>query len=448
MNLSYREALGAALRDALVEDERVVLLGQDIGARGGAYGVTAGLLEDFGAGRVRDAPSSEAALVGIGVGAALAGMRPVVELTTAAFLPLAFDQLLHHVAAAQAFSGGALRVPLVLRVPQGPGARLGPVHSANVEGLLHHIPGLRVVAPATVADARGLLRAAIAADGPVVVLEHTGLYDLVGDVDDAVGPPDRAVVRRAGGDVALIAASRMAVVAGRAAATLAEKHGFEATVVDLRSLRPLDLETVTTAARGANGRAVVIEEGWPHGGVGATLAAALGGRVARVSGADAFVPYARTLEAAALPDEDAVLRAALPLARVRDRRSIGAPDHRMAIEVDMEALVAARRASGGRTLGDLVAAACAELLVPFGEVAVVTDDDAVTLVGDNRRTSARRPAATLAFGPVTTRPDATGGAVTIRHLASLTVTLAAGLATADDAATLLAALRARLEAAD
>ncbi|WCB91623.1 1-deoxy-D-xylulose-5-phosphate synthase [Baekduia alba] len=447
MSVTYREALGAALLDALAADERVVLLGQDIGARGGAYGVTAGLLEAFGPARVRDAPSSEAALLGVGVGAALAGMRPVVELTTAAFLPLAYDQLVHHLAAARALSGGALRVPLVLRVPQGAGARLGPVHSANVEGLLHHIPGLRVVAPATVGDARGMLRAAIADDEPVVVLEHTGLYDLVGEDDDGgVAALDRAVVRRAGGDVTLIAASRMAVVAARAAETLAEKHGFAATVVDLRSLRPLDLETVRTAARGANGRAVIVEEGWPNGGVGATLAAALGGRVVRVTGADAFVPYARALEAAALPDEDAVVRAALPLARVRDRRAIGGPDHTMTIEIDMEALVAARRASGGRSLGDLVAAAVHELLGPFGEAAIVTDGGAVTVLGDNRRTSPRLPAATLVFGPVKTSPAAVDGAVTIRHLATLTLTLAAGLATSEDATTLLAALRERLEA--
>jgi pyruvate dehydrogenase E1 component beta subunit len=445
--LSYREALGAALREALAADDRVILIGQDIGARGGPYGVTAGLLEDFGAARVRDAPSAEAALVGVGIGAALAGRRPVVELTTAAFLPLAFDQLVHQLAPLRAQSGGRLNARLVLRIPQSAGARLGPVHSANVEGLLHHIPGLAVVAPSTPADAKGLLAAAIAADEPVVVLEHTGLYETRGDVGDSVAPLGRAVVRRAGSDVTLIAASRMAAVAERAAVTLAETHGFEATVVDLRSLRPLDLDTIVTAAKGANGRAVIVEEGWPHGGVGATLAAALGGRVVRVTGADAFVPYARALEAAAIPDEDAVVRAALPLARVRDRRAIGAPDHAMTIEIDMESLVSARRAAAGRSLGELIAAACAPLLEPFGEAAVVTDDGAVTLLGDNRRTSPRRPAATLAIGPVATRPSAAGGAVTIRHFVSMRLTLSAGLATGEDATTLVAAQRERIEAA-
>ncbi|HEY6762327.1 MAG TPA: transketolase C-terminal domain-containing protein [Baekduia sp.] len=435
--VSYRDALGRALREALAEDERVVVLGQDVGARGGAYGVTAGLLEAFGPTRVRDAPSADAALVGIGVGAALAGLRPVVELTTAAFLPLAFDQVVHQVAA-----GGA---PVVLRVPQSAGARLGPIHSANVEGLLHAIPGLRVLAPSTPGDAYGMLRWAIGAEEPVVVLEHIKVYDMVGELGP-VAPVERAVVRRAGTDVTLIAASRMAVLAERAAETLATRHGFEATVVDLRSLRPLDVETVRTAARGANGRAVIVEEGWPRGGVGATLAAELGGRVVRLSGADAFVPYARTLEAAALPDEAAIVRAALPLARVRDRRAIGAPHHSMAIEIDMEALVARRRA-GDRTIGELVATLCADLLTPFGETAILTTDGPVVLIGDNRRTSARQPAATLAFGVLTTRPTVAAGAVTIHHTVALTLTLASGLATTEDATTLLAAVRERLETA-
>jgi pyruvate dehydrogenase E1 component beta subunit len=451
--LTYREALRSTLRAALASDDRVVLIGQDIGARGGAYGVTAGLFEEFGAARVRDALNADEALVGLGIGAALAGLRPVVELTTAAFLPLAYDQIVHHLAPARALSGGRQGAALVLRVPQNAGSRLGPIHSANVEGLLHHIPGLTVVAPATPADAHGLLRAALAADDPVVVLEHVALYDTTGpagseaDGDDGPGL-GRAVVRRVGGDVTLVAASRMAVLAAQAAAVLEEEHEVAATVVDLRSLRPLDLDTVRTAVAGTNGRVVIVEEGWPNGGVGATLAAALGGgRVVRVSGADAFVPYARALEAAALPDVDAIVAAALPLARVRDRRAIGAPDHTMSIEVDMEALVASRRASGGRTLGDVIAGACGELLAPFGESAILTEDGEVTLVGDNRRKGPRRPAATLAFGPVATRPLVSGGAVTVRRLATLTLTLSAGLATSGDATTLLAALREVLGAA-
>ncbi|WP_081690418.1 alpha-ketoacid dehydrogenase subunit beta [Conexibacter woesei] len=441
MSVTYREALGRALRDAMTADERVLLLGQDIGAHGGAYGVTAGLLEAFGPERVRDAPSAEAALVGLGIGAALAGLRPVVEITTAAFLPLAFDQVVHQLAAAGPMSGGALRAPLVLRVPQGAGARLGPVHSANVEGLLHHVPGLRVLAPASVADAYGMLRwAATETDEPTVVLEHVQLYNSTGEHVGVVDDVARAAVRRAGGDVTLIAASRMVGEALAAAAVLADEHGVEATVVDLRTLRPLDLETVATAVRGANGRAVIAEEGWPHGGVGATLAAALGGRVVRVSGADRHVPYAATLEAAALPDAGAIVAAALPLAQVRDRRALGAPDHTMSIEVALASL------DRGSPIADQVAARCADLLSGFGECAIVAPEEPLVLLGENRRASARRPALTLTLGPVIARPSARDGAVTVHRFATLTLALASGLASAGDATELLAALRERLAA--
>lgn len=440
MSVTYREALGRALRDAMTADERVLLLGQDIGARGGAYGVTAGLLEAFGPARVRDAPSAEAALVGLGVGAALTGLRPVVELTTAAFLPLAFDQVVHHLAVAGPMSGGALAAPLVLRVPQGTGARLGPVHSANVEGLLHHVPGLRVLAPARAADAYGMLRwAATETTEPTVVLEHITLYESVGEHVGVVDDVARAAVRRAGGDVTLIAASRMVAAALAAADTLAEEHGCEATVVDLRTLRPLDLETVATAVRGSNGRVVVAEEGWPHGGVGATPAAALGGRVARVSGADRHVPYAAALEAAALPDAAAIVAAALPLARARDRRALGAPDHTMSIEVTLAAL-------DRGSIAEQVAARCADLLSGFGECAIVAPEEPLVLLGENRRASARRPAVTLTFGPVIARPSARDGAVTVHRFATLTLALASGLASAGDATELLAALRERLAA--
>jgi pyruvate dehydrogenase E1 component beta subunit len=441
VSVTYREALGRALRDAMTADARVLLLGQDVGARGGSYGVTAGLLDAFGPQRVRDAPSAEAALVGLGVGAALAGLRPVVELPTAAFLPLAFDQVVHQLAAAGPMSGGALRAPLVLRVPQGTGARLGPVHTANVEGLLHHVPGLRVLAPATAGDAYGMLRwAATETTEPTVVLEHVQLYDSVSS--DHVGVVDdvaRAAVRRVGGDVTLIAASRMAAQALAAAETLSAEHGFEATVVDLRTLRPLDLETIATAVRGANGRAVIAEEGWPHGGVGATLAAALRGRVVRVSGADAHVPYAAALEAAALPDAAAIVRAALPLARVRDRRELGAPDHTMSIEVTLAAL-------DRGAIAEQIAARCGDLLSGYGECAIVAPEEPLVLLGENRRAGARRPAVTLTFGPVIARPHARDGAVTVHRFATLTLALASGLATAASATELLAALRERLAA--
>lgn len=440
--ITYRDALGRALREALHADPAVVVLGQDVGARGGAYGVTAGLLEAFGPERVRDAPSAEAALVGVGVGAALAGLRPVVELPTAAYLPLAFDQLVHHAAPLRALSGGQLSVPLTLRVPQTGGGRLGPIHTANVEALLHHIPGLAVVAPSTPADAHGLLAAAIATDDPVVVLEHTALYDTRGALGTGDVALDRAAVRRAGGDVTLVAASRMAAVAERAAATLAAEHGVEATLVDLRSLRPLDVETVRTAIRGTADRVVVVEEGWPHGGIGATLTALLGQPVTRVTGADAFSGYAPALEAAALPDEAAIVRAAL--ARSGFRRPGGsAPAHTLSAEIDMEALLAARRARGV-ALGPLVAATVGDLLELIDDAAIVTDDGTVTVLGARADAAARPPAVTLTLGATVTRPTVVDGAVTVRHLAPLTVRVAPGRATPEDAATLLASLRARL----
>jgi pyruvate dehydrogenase E1 component beta subunit len=444
--LSYRAALGEALREALCRDEQVVLIGQDIGVRGGAYGVTKGLLEDFGAERVRDASSAEAALVGVAVGAAIAGLRPVVELPTAAFAALAFDQLVHHAAPLRAFSGGSLWAPLVVRMPQTTGGRLGPVHSANLEALLHHIPGLAVVAPSTPADAKGLLAAAIRADDPVVVLEHTALYDTHGDVDGDVAPLGRAAIRRAGSDVTLIAAGRMAPLAERAAATLAAEHGVEATVVDLRALRPLDMATIAAAVDRTGGRAVVVDEGWPHGGVGATLASLLGTPVARVTGADVPVPYARTLEAAALPDEAAVVRAALAGS---GRRRTDAPNHTMSVEIDMEALVAAGRSGRDGTLADLVAHACAPLLTPLGDVAIATADGTIALIGAPRGSAStpHRPETTITIGAITTRPTARGGAVTISHRATITITIAAGHATAEEASTLFTALCERMERA-
>jgi pyruvate dehydrogenase E1 component beta subunit len=456
--ITYRAALAEALREALERDERVLLMGQDIAVRGGAYGVTAGLLEAFGPARVRDAPSSEAALVGIGIGAALSGMRPVVELTTATYAALALDQLIHHAAPLRALSGGRLSAPLTVRMPQGGGARLGPVHSQTLEALLHHIPGLVVAVPATPADAKGLLAAAIASDDPVVVLEHTALYDTrgpveeedaapldrasVGRVDSETGivvPLGRAVVRRPGSDVSIVASSRMAIVAAAAAARLADEHGVDAEVIDLRTVRPLDHATIAASVR-RTGRAVVVEEGWPDGGIGATLAARVaaatpGRPIARVTGADVPVPYARTLEQIAVPDEAAIVTAVLKL--VGPRRDDDATDHTSVTEIDMESLLTARRT--GTPLTQAITAAITGLV---DDAAIVLPDGTVTLLGAPR---APHPTATLTFGPTTTRPTAQAGAVTIRHLASLTLRTTA---TPSDAETLLTTLRARLEQGD
>jgi pyruvate dehydrogenase E1 component beta subunit len=435
--ITYREAVGEALREGLERDERVLLMGQDIGVRGGSYGVTAGLLEAFGPTRVRDAPSSEAALVGVGIGAALSGMRPVVELTTASYAMLALDQLIHHAAPLRALSGGRLSAPLTVRVPQGGGARLGPIHSQTIEALLHHIPGLVVAVPATPADAKGLLAAAIASEDPVVVLEHTALYDTRGVVgEDEVAPLGHAVVRRPGSEVSIVASSRMAIVAKAAAARLAAEHGVDAEVIDLRSIRPLDHATIAASVR-RTGRAVLVEEGWPDGGIGATLAARIataspGRPVARVTGADVPMPYARTLEQVALPDEAAIVTAVLKL--LGPHRGDDTTDHTSSTEIDMESLLDARRA--GTPLAQAITTAIAGLV---DGAAIVLPDGTVTLLGAPR---APHPTATLTFGPTTTRPTAQAGAVTIRHLAPLTLRITA---TPSEAEALLTALRGRLE---
>lgn len=375
----------------------------------------------------------------------MAGLRPVVELTTAAFAALALDQLVHHAAPLRTLSGGQLSAPLVLRMPQGAGARLGPVHSANIEGLLHHIPGLLVWAPSTPADAHAMLAAAIRREDPVVLLEHTALYDTRGEVDGA-GSASGAVVRRAGADVTIAASSRMAVLALEAAGILSAEHGVEADVLDLRMLRPLD-EAAVAASAARTGRVVLVEEGWPAGGVTATLAASLpvGTPATRVTGADAFTPYAAALEQEALPDVAAIVAAALGTAPRRAEGSATAtaaapapagPTQTISAEVDLESLVAARRATG-TPLAQLLATAATPLLDPHGDAVVLADGDVLVLGSP----APGPPSATLTLGPVTTRPRAYDGAVTIRHLAPLTLRIAS----TTDARALLNALRARLE---
>jgi len=320
--LTYREALAEGLREELRRDPAVLVMGEDVGAFGGAFRVTEGLQAEFGAARVRDAPISENAIVGMGVGAAMAGLRPVVELMTVNFALLAFDQIVNHAATARAMTGGQLRVPLVLRMAHGGGRRLGPVHSHSWEALFLHVPGLLVATPSMPADAKGLLKAAIRSDDPVVFLEHQGLYGIRGPVADSdarddVLPFGRAIVRRQGADVTVVGVSRMALVAWRAAEALARDHGVEAEVIDPRTLRPLDVATIAESVRRTR-RLVVVEEGWPDAGVGATLAALVAEHVPhgtllapvrRVTGAPVAMPYAAALERVATPDEAAVARA-------------------------------------------------------------------------------------------------------------------------------------------
>ncbi len=319
--LRYREALGAALREELRRDERVFLMGEDIGVFGGAFKVTDGLLEEFGEKRVRDTPISENTIVGLGVGAAMAGLRPVVELMTINFALLAFDQIVNHAAHIHYMFGGQARVPLVVRMPQGAGHQLGPTHSHCFEALFLHIPGLLVAVPSTAADAKGLLKSAIRDENPVIFIEHESLYGLRGEVpegEDVLVDFGRARIAREGSDVTIVGVSRMALTAQRAAAKLAEQHGVQAEVIDPRTLRPLDLDTILASVRKTN-RCVIVEEGWPHGGVGANLAALISEQafddldapVRRVSGADVPMPYSKPLEDIAYPHEPQIVAAVL-----------------------------------------------------------------------------------------------------------------------------------------
>jgi pyruvate dehydrogenase E1 component beta subunit len=319
--MRYREALNAALREELRRDPRVVLMGEDIGVFGGAFKVTDGLLEEFGERRVRDTPISENTIVGIGVGAAMTGLRPVVELMTINFALLAFDQIVNHAAHIHYMFGGQARVPLVVRMPQGAGHQLGPTHSHCLEALFLHIPGLLVAVPATAADAKGLLKSAIRDENPVVFIEHEALYGVRGEVpddEDHLVHFGSARTVREGSDVTIVGISRMALTAERAAETLASEHDVHAEVIDPRTLRPLDLGTILASVKRTN-RCVIVEEGWPHGGVGANLAALIGEQafddldapIQRVAGADVPMPYSKPLEDIAYPHEQQIVRAAL-----------------------------------------------------------------------------------------------------------------------------------------
>jgi pyruvate dehydrogenase E1 component beta subunit len=321
--LRYREALNQALREEMSRDESVILLGEDIGVFNGAFKVTNGLLDEFGEKRVRDTPISENTIVGMGVGAAMTGLRPVVELMTINFSLLAMDQIVNHAATIHYMFGGQVKVPLVVRMPQGAGHQLGPTHSHSLEAMYLHVPGLLVAVPSTPADAKGLLKSAIRDDNPVIFIEHEYLYGQRGDVPDdgdhTVGF-GQAAIRREGQDVTIVGISRMALTAERAAKALADEHEVEAEVIDPRTLRPLDLDTILASVRRTN-RCVIVEEGWPHGGVGANLAALiqeqafdhLDAPISRVTGADLPMPYSKPLEQIAYPHEPQVVEAVLAL---------------------------------------------------------------------------------------------------------------------------------------
>ena len=320
--MRYREALNAALREELERDERVLIMGEDIGVFNGAFKVTQGLLDEFGEKRVRDTPISENTIVGVGVGAAMTGLRPVVELMTVNFSLLAMDQIVNHMATIHYMFGGQVTVPMVVRMPQGAGHQLGPTHSHCLEAIYLHVPGMLLAVPSTPADAKGLLKAAIRDDNPVVFIEHESLYGLKGDVPDDEHVVDfgQAAIRREGSDVTIVGISRMALTAQAAAEILADEHDVSAEVIDPRTLRPLDLDTILESVRKTN-RAVIVEEGWPHGGVGANLAALiqeqafdyLDAPIARVTGADLPMPYSKPLEQIAFPHEPQVVETVLSL---------------------------------------------------------------------------------------------------------------------------------------
>jgi pyruvate dehydrogenase E1 component beta subunit len=317
-----REALNQALAEEMRRDESVFVMGEDVGVFQGAFKVTEGLLDEFGERRVRDTPISENTIVGTGVGSAMTGLRPVVEIMTVNFSLLAMDQIVNHAAAIPYMFNGQVRVPMVIRMPGGGGHQLGPTHSHSLEAMYLQIPGLLVACPSTPADAKGLLKTAIRDDNPVIFIEHETLYGARGEVpengDDQLLRFGEAATRREGGDVTIIGILRMVQAAEKAAKTLASEHQVEAEVIDPRTLRPLDLDTILASVQKTN-RAVIVEEGWPHGGVGANLAALiqeqafdhLDAPVQRVTGADVPMPYSKRMEQAAIPHAEHVVSAAL-----------------------------------------------------------------------------------------------------------------------------------------
>lgn len=328
--ITYREAMREALREALTRDERVFLMGEDVGRYGGCFAVSKGLLEEFGPERVRDTPLSESAFVGAGIGAALGGMLPIVEVMTVNFSLLALDQILNNAATLLHMSGGQCNVPIVIRMTTGAGRQLAAQHSHSLEGWFAHIPGLRILTPATVEDARGMLWPALCDPDPVLIFEHGALYGTSGELPAGPGSDagrgemldiEHAAVRRAGRDVSVLTYGG---TLGKAldAAELLAGEGIDAEVVDLRTLRPLDTATIL-ASVGRTRRAVVVDEGWRSGGISAEISARimehafydLDAAVARVCTAETPIPYARHLEEAAIPQVGSIVAAVRSVVR-------------------------------------------------------------------------------------------------------------------------------------
>ena len=315
---TYREAARTALKEALLKDPRVFLMGEDVGRYGGSYAVSKGLLAEFGPERIRDTPLSESTFVGAGIGAALGGMRPIVEVMTVNFSLLALDQIVNNAATIRHMSGGQFSIPLVIRMATGAGRQLAAQHAHSLEGWYAHIPGIRIVAPATLEDARGMLWTALEDPDPVLIFEHQTLYNMEGPLAEDAGPVDidHAAIRRPGKDVSLITYGGTLGKTLQAAETLASE-GVDAEVIDLRSLRPLDMPTILDSAKKTH-RAVIVDEGWKSGSLSAEIVARLvehafydlDAPIARVCSAEVPIPYPKHLEDAALPQPPAIVAAA------------------------------------------------------------------------------------------------------------------------------------------
>ena len=321
--ITYRECCRQAIREAILADPRVFLMGEDVGRYGGCYAVTKGLLEELGEDRIRDTPLSESGFVGAGIGAAMAGMRPIVEVMTCNFSLLGLDQIVNNAATIPHMSGGQFAVPLVIRMATGAGRQLAAQHSHSLEGWYAHIPGIKVLAPATLEDARHMLKAALADPNPVLIFEHIMLYSMEGELDPQIEAVDisSAKVRRPGTDVTLVTYGGSLFKTLDAAATLAQ-DGIEAEVIDLRSLRPLDMTTVLASVTKTR-RVVVIDEGWKSGSISAEIGMRLveqafyelDAPIRRVCSAEVPIPYAAHLEQAALPQPATIAAAARSLVR-------------------------------------------------------------------------------------------------------------------------------------
>ncbi|HXG52787.1 MAG TPA: alpha-ketoacid dehydrogenase subunit beta [candidate division Zixibacteria bacterium] len=323
IRLTYREAVRAAIREALIRDERVFLMGEDVGRYGGCFAVSRGLLDEFGPERIRDTPLSESAFVGAGIGAAMGGARPIVEIMTVNFSLLALDQIVNNAATILHMSGGQFNIPLVIRMTTGAGRQLAAQHSHSLEGWYAHIPGIKVLTPATLEDARGMLWTALEDPDPVLIFEHGSLYNMEGEIAADAGAVDisRAAIRRAGKDVTLITYGGTLFKTLEAAEELA-RDGIEAEVIDLRTLRPLDDESfVASAAR--THRVVIVDEGWRSGSISAEITARivekafydLDAPVARVCSAEVPMPYPKHLEDAAIPQVPGIVAAARRVVR-------------------------------------------------------------------------------------------------------------------------------------